>query len=177
MKAADKCFIISHYAGEVTYDITGFVEKNNDALTFDMHQMVQTSKDPFTAELFRPKEGEAVPKKGKITLISLGRKFIGALNDLMMKLNSTRASFVRCIKPNQKMKPKIFEGAGILSQLQCAIATKHSREGSLLYVRLQWTAEQPDGWNVEAAQALPLGASSACCHQRALMLPSFFFSC
>jgi myosin-6 len=113
-------FIVRHFAGAVCYESKDFMDKNNDALTFDMHQMVQTSKDPFTAALFTPKEGEQVPKKGKITLISLGAKFITALNELMLKLNSTRASFVRCIKPNQKFIPKQYTGGEILSQLQCA---------------------------------------------------------
>ncbi len=38
----------------------------------------------------------------------------------MDKLRSTRSSFIRCIKPNQKMQPKLFNGGEILSQLQCA---------------------------------------------------------
>merc|ERR1719181_66649 len=82
--------------------------------------MVLGSKDPFLRKIFERRPGEPEIKRGKLSFISLGNKFKKALNVLMEKLHSTRATFVRCIKPNQKMKPKIFEGAGILSQLQCA---------------------------------------------------------
>ena len=42
------------------------------------------------------------------------------LNILMEKLSSTGTHFVRCVKPNLKMVDKLFEGAQILSQLQCS---------------------------------------------------------
>ena len=38
----------------------------------------------------------------------------------MNKLRSTGTNFIRCIKPNVKMVPHLFEGGSILSQLQCA---------------------------------------------------------
>ena len=38
----------------------------------------------------------------------------------MDKLRSTGTNFIRCIKPNVKMVPHLFEGGSILSQLQCA---------------------------------------------------------
>lgn len=78
------------------------------------------SGDPFTKTLFIPVPGEAVPKQGKLALISLGTKFKAALVLLMEKLRSTRSNFVRCIKPNQKFIPRIFTGGEILAQLQCA---------------------------------------------------------
>jgi myosin-6 len=113
-------FIVRHFAGAVCYETEGFMGKNNDALSYDMYTMIQTSKDPFMKEIFTPVEGEKLPKQGKLTLISLGTKFKAALASLMSKLQSTRASFVRCIKPNQKFIPKEFTGGEILSQLQCA---------------------------------------------------------
>lgn len=113
-------FIIRHFAGAVCYQTDGFIDKNNDALTFDLFNLMDSSQDPFTKELFTPREGEPVPKQGKITLISLGNKFKDALSQLMEKLHSTRSTFIRCIKPNQKMQPKLFNGGDILSQLQCA---------------------------------------------------------
>eukprot|EP00051_Salpingoeca_urceolata_P006297 m.83521 g.83521 ORF g.83521 m.83521 type:complete len:1207 (+) comp14769_c0_seq1:504-4124(+) len=113
-------FIVRHFAGAVCYRTTEFLHKNNDALTPDLAELMDSSKDPFTRALFETKEGEAKPQRGKLTLISLGDKFKKALNLLMEKLESTRSSFIRCIKPNQKQKPKIFTGGEILSQLQCA---------------------------------------------------------
>mmetsp|Transcript_20494 Transcript_20494/g.53304 ORF Transcript_20494/g.53304 Transcript_20494/m.53304 type:complete len:1225 (+) Transcript_20494:39-3713(+) len=113
-------FVIRHFAGAVCYQVDGFMDKNNDALTSDLANLMDTSKDPFLKKIFERRAGDPAPQKGKLAFISLGDKFKKALNVLMEKLNSTRASFIRCIKPNQKMKPKIFEGAQILSQLQCA---------------------------------------------------------
>jgi len=113
-------FIIRHFAGAVCYNSEGMLEKNNDALTADLNELLQAAKDPFIRKIFERRPGEPEIKRGKLTVISLGDKFKKALAGLMEKLASTRASFIRCIKPNQKMKPKIFEGAGILSQLQCA---------------------------------------------------------
>ncbi len=113
-------FIIRHFAGAVCYQTENFMDKNNDALTSDLALLMDSSKDPFTRELFQAREGDPKPQRGKITLISLGNKFKDALNVLMDKLNSTRSSFIRCIKLNQKMQPKIFSGGEILSQLQCA---------------------------------------------------------
>jgi len=113
-------FIIRHFAGAVCYQTSDFIDKNNDALTHDLYQLMSNSKDPFIKAIFEPKPGEKIPQKGKLALISLGTKFKKQLNELMEKLNSTRANFVRCIKPNQKFVPKMFTGGEILSQLQCA---------------------------------------------------------
>ena len=110
-------FIIRHFAGAVCYETDAFIDKNNDALTFDLSSLMQSSKDPFIISLFARKEGEPEIARGKITL---NKKFKSALGDLMEKLNSTRSSFIRCIKPNQKMQLKVFSGGEILSQLQCA---------------------------------------------------------
>ena len=53
------------------------------------------------------KEGQ---QKGKLTFISVGNKFQKQLGELMDKLRSTGTNFIRCIKPNVKMVPHLFEG-------------------------------------------------------------------
>jgi myosin-6 len=116
----DEGFIIRHFAGAVCYQTANFMDKNNDALTADLAFLMDGSKDPFTKYMFRQREGEAPPARGKLNLVSLGNKFKVALHNLMAKLESTRSNFIRCIKPNQKMVPKAFQGGEILSQLQCA---------------------------------------------------------
>jgi myosin-6 len=113
----DEGFIIRHFAGAVCYQADGFMDKNNDALQPDAQDMIDQSKDPFCVNLYK---GVVRPKKGKMALISLGNKFKKALAELMTKLESTRSTFIRCIKPNQEKQPKLFKGGEILSQLQCA---------------------------------------------------------
>ncbi|XP_029316503.1 myosin VIb isoform X3 [Cottoperca gobio] len=76
-----------------------------------------------------------VPRKSKLTIHRnlrddegfIVRHFAGAvcyettqLNLLLEKLRSTGSSFIRCVKPNLKMVSHKFEGALILSQLQCS---------------------------------------------------------
>eukprot|EP00038_Savillea_parva_P000948 m.100167 g.100167 ORF g.100167 m.100167 type:complete len:1317 (+) comp10335_c1_seq6:64-4014(+) len=116
----DEGFIIRHFAGAVGYESEGFLDKNNDALTADLAFLMDASADPFLVSIFKPKPGDPRPKRGKLTLISLGDKFKKALSVLMDKLNSCRASFVRCIKPNANQAPKEFNPPMILAQLQCA---------------------------------------------------------
>uniref|UniRef100_A0A8C6TR32 Unconventional myosin-VI n=1 Tax=Neogobius melanostomus TaxID=47308 RepID=A0A8C6TR32_9GOBI len=78
--------------------------------------LVSKSKDRFHPRTLRDTTNhrDAKQKAGKLGFIST------QLNLLLEKLRSTGSSFVRCIKPNLKMVSHQFEGAQILSQLQCS---------------------------------------------------------
>ncbi|MCI04172.1 myosin-H heavy chain-like [Trifolium medium] len=41
------------------------------------------------------------------------------LQQLMETLNSTEPHYVRCVKPNNLLKPAIFENVNIMQQLRC----------------------------------------------------------
>lgn len=119
----DEGFIIRHFAGAVCYETTQFVEKNNDALHMSLESLICESRDKFVRELFESSTNnnkDTKQKAGKLSFISVGNKFKTQLNLLLDKLRSTGASFIRCIKPNLKMTSHDFEGAQILSQLQCS---------------------------------------------------------
>ncbi|XP_041105440.1 myosin VIa isoform X1 [Polyodon spathula] len=118
----DEGFIIRHFAGAVCYETTQFVEKNNDALHMSLEYLVCESKDRFVRELFENSTNskDLKQKAGKLSFISVGNKFKTQLNILLEKLRSTGSSFIRCVKPNLKMVSHQFEGAQILSQLQCS---------------------------------------------------------
>ncbi|XP_068582431.1 myosin VIb isoform X1 [Cebidichthys violaceus] len=118
----DEGFIVRHFAGAVCYETTRFVEKNNDALHMSLESLVSESKDRFVRELFENSitNKDSKQKAGKLGFISVGNKFKTQLNLLLEKLRSTGSSFIRCVKPNLKMVSHKFEGALILSQLQCS---------------------------------------------------------
>uniref|UniRef100_A0AAX7VQT7 Unconventional myosin-VI n=1 Tax=Astatotilapia calliptera TaxID=8154 RepID=A0AAX7VQT7_ASTCA len=109
----DEGFIIRHFAGAVCYETIRFVEKNNDALHMSLESLVCESKDKFVRELFENSNTskDSKQKAGKLSFISVGNKF---------KVRVTGSSFIRCVKPNLKMVNHQFEGALILSQLQCS---------------------------------------------------------
>ncbi|KAI4328583.1 hypothetical protein L6164_020923 [Bauhinia variegata] len=124
----DKAFAVCHYAGEVTYDTTGFLEKNRDLLHLDSiqllssctchlpqifasHMLTQTEK-PVVGPLH--KSGGADSQK-----LSVATKFKAQLFQLMQRLESTTPHFIRCIKPNNLQSPGSYEQGLVLQQLRC----------------------------------------------------------
>ncbi|KAK7108574.1 unconventional myosin-VI-like isoform X2 [Littorina saxatilis] len=116
----DEGFLIRHFAGAVCYHTVQFLEKNNDALHASLEFLIQDSKNPLLQRLFTGEKAPTAKTAGKLIFISVGSKFRKQLDVLMEKLAATGTNFIRCIKPNLKMVDHLFEGANILSQLQCA---------------------------------------------------------
>ena len=44
--------MIHHYAGMVTYDVEGFVDRNKDVLFIDLIELMKSSKNNFIQKLF-----------------------------------------------------------------------------------------------------------------------------
>jgi len=114
----DEGFLIRHFAGAVCYQTAQFLEKNNDALHTSLVMLVQEAQNKFIQGMFA---NEQQPQgRGKLSFVSVASKFKSQLGELMTKLDTTGTNFVRCIKPNAKMVPHMFDGGTILSQLQCS---------------------------------------------------------
>uniref|UniRef100_A0A8R1DKC1 Myosin motor domain-containing protein n=1 Tax=Caenorhabditis japonica TaxID=281687 RepID=A0A8R1DKC1_CAEJA len=119
----DEGLLIRHYAGSVCYETRYFVEKNNDQLHNSLEILIEQSSFPLLVALFNSNTDPApISSKtgGKLKSLTVGAKFKSQLAALLEKLNDTGTHFVRCIKPNNQMKAWTFDGAAILSQLQCA---------------------------------------------------------
>eukprot|EP00808_Paulinella_micropora_P007804 g73135.t1 len=97
-------FVIRHYAGKVSYDGRGFLEKNRDTLTEDLMELLSTSRKEHMQVLFPP-DAALSAKERKY---SLSKQFQKQLNDLMYALNKTEPHYVRCIKPNDGKKAREF---------------------------------------------------------------------
>ena len=118
-------FAIIHYAGTVSYNVTGWLEKNKDPVN---DTVVDTLKRG-TCELMKtvwadhpgqsapPDEGKKKKKKGGGKTVS--SVYLVQLNELMTTLNSTEPHFIRCIVPNTHKKPLETECPLIMHQLTC----------------------------------------------------------
>jgi myosin-1 len=51
-RAATGMFTIVHYAGDVTYNVNGFCERNRDTLSADLITLMQSSSSSFIQHLF-----------------------------------------------------------------------------------------------------------------------------
>merc|ERR1712038_1277438 len=118
-------FAIIHYAGTVSYNVTGWLEKNKDPVN---DTVVDTLKRG-TCELMKtvwadhpgqsapPDEGKKKKKKGGGKTVS--SVYLVQLAELMGTLNITEPHFIRCIVPNTHKKPLETETPLIMHQLTC----------------------------------------------------------
>ncbi|KAF5442954.1 hypothetical protein F2P56_035559 [Juglans regia] len=123
-----KAFSVCHYAGEVMYDTTGFLEKNRDLLHLDSIQLLsscscrlpQIFASSMLAQSEKPAVGPSYKSGGADSQkLSVTTKFKGQLFQLMQRLESTTPHFIRCIKANNFQSPGLFEQGLVLQQLRC----------------------------------------------------------
>ncbi|XP_051118886.1 myosin-11-like [Andrographis paniculata] len=113
-------FTIAHYAGEVMYQSDQFLDKNKDYVVPEHQDLLNASKCSFVAGLFPPLPEETNKSSNKSSKFSsIGSRFKLQLQQLMDTLNSTEPHYIRCVKPNNLLKPGIFENNNILQQLRC----------------------------------------------------------
>lgn len=114
-KLARSDFTIVHYAGEVQYQSDQFLDKNKDYVVAEHQNLLSSSSCPFVAGLF-PSLSEETAKSSKFS--SIGSRVKLQLQQLMDTLNSTEPHYIRCVKPNNFLKPAIFENISIMQQLR-----------------------------------------------------------
>jgi myosin protein heavy chain len=106
-------FTVTHYAGEVTYNVSEWLSKNIDPLNNDCRSAMQNAKNPFVSRLF-PVETKVA--KSRTTVSTTYR---AQLKGLLEVLESTEPHFVRCIVPNGNKQPGVIEAKNVLHQLRC----------------------------------------------------------
>merc|ERR1712002_804665 len=121
-------FAISHYAGIVSYNVTGWLEKNKDPVNDSVVEVFKsTSSIQLLVHLWRDHPGqptESPKEEGKKKKKGGGGKtvssvYLVSLNELMTTLHSCEPHFVRCLVPNTHKKPGEVEPPLIMHQLTC----------------------------------------------------------
>merc|ERR1712214_179085 len=121
-------FAISHYAGIVSYNVTGWLEKNKDPVN---DTVVEIFKSTSPCELLvllwadhpgqptevKKDEGKKKKKGGGGKTVS--SVYLVSLGELMTTLHSCEPHFVRCLVPNTHKKPGEVEPHLIMHQLTC----------------------------------------------------------
>ncbi|KFW80123.1 Unconventional myosin-X, partial [Manacus vitellinus] len=121
-RVTDHQFGIRHYAGEVLYDVRGFLEKNRDTFRDDILNMLKDSRLDFIYDLFErvcSRCNEETLKMGtQRRRPTVSSQFRDSLHSLMATLNTSNPFFIRCIKPNTEKAPNLFNPDVVLNQLR-----------------------------------------------------------
>ncbi|XP_040573486.1 uncharacterized protein [Lepeophtheirus salmonis] len=119
-------FAIIHYAGIVSYNVTGWLEKNKDPVNDTVVDVLKRASNELLVFLWRDNPGQSNPPddKGKKKKKGGGGKTVSSvylvqLSELMHTLHSTEPHFIRCIVPNTHKKPIEVEPPLIMHQLTC----------------------------------------------------------
>ena len=138
-------FCVKHFAGEVMYDIEGFIEKNNDSLNNQLIDLLEGSNNelmrtistlrtgaskeandvklpaplnsPVSVGRVRNRNGRKVIS-GMSQLKTVSRNFSAQLQNLSSTLGETSPLYIKCIKPNNVKMPGAFSNAMVLEQLR-----------------------------------------------------------
>ncbi|XP_075286147.1 unconventional myosin-X-like isoform X2 [Opisthocomus hoazin] len=121
-RVTDHQFGIRHYAGEVLYDVRGFLEKNRDTFRDDILNMLKDSRLDFIYDLFErvcSRCSEDTLKMGtQRRRPTVSSQFRDSLHSLMATLSTSNPFFIRCIKPNTEKAPNLFNPDVVLNQLR-----------------------------------------------------------
>merc|ERR1712066_902933 len=119
-------FACVHYAGTVSYNVTGWLEKNKDPVNDTVVDILKKSSNNLLVFLWREHPGQSAPPEeekkkkkkggGGKTVSSV---YLVQLAELMHTLHSTEPHFIRCIVPNTHKQPGAVEPPLIMHQLTC----------------------------------------------------------
>ena len=120
-------FAIIHYAGIVSYNVTGWLEKNKDPVNDTLVDVLKRASNELLTLLWEDHPGQSAPppeaegkkKKKKGAAKTVSSVYLVQLNDLMNTLHSTEPHFIRCIVPNTHKMPLQVEPPLIMHQLTC----------------------------------------------------------
>merc|ERR1719336_2927659 len=121
----DAHFAIIHYAATVSYNLTGWLEKNKDPLNDTIVEMIKNGGNALAIQCFadhpgqplEPPKDQGRKKKGGGKTVS--SYFKGQLDDLMTTLYKTEPHFIRCVVPNTHKIPGGVEPGLIMHQYKC----------------------------------------------------------
>uniref|UniRef100_A0A8C3JDP3 Myosin XVA n=1 Tax=Calidris pygmaea TaxID=425635 RepID=A0A8C3JDP3_9CHAR len=121
-------FTIKHYAGKVTYQVHKFLDKNYDQVRQDVLDLFISSRTKVVANLFfghaqvlarqRSLIRRSSTRTRRYKAPTVAARFQQSLLELVERMERCNPFFVRCLKPNNKKEPGLFEADVVSSQLR-----------------------------------------------------------
>lgn len=114
--AFNRDFRIKHYAGNVTYSVEGFLDKNKDTLFQDFKRLMYNSKDPVLKDMWP--DGQLSISEVTKRPLTAAMLFKNSMVSLAENLACKEPYYVRCIKPNDQKSALLFDDRRCLHQVE-----------------------------------------------------------
>ncbi|XP_056888468.1 unconventional myosin-Ih isoform X6 [Takifugu flavidus] len=115
-------FRLLHYAGEVTYCVVGFLDKNNDLLYRNLKDLICQSKNAIVKECF-----STLDRDSRRRPETVATQFKSSLLKLTEILVAKEAWYIRCLKSNESKHPGQFDEVLIRHQVKYLGLMEHLR--------------------------------------------------
>ncbi|AWP07057.1 putative unconventional myosin-Ih-like [Scophthalmus maximus] len=115
-------FRLLHYAGEVTYCVVGFLDKNNDLLYRNIKDLMCQSKNAIVRECFSTMDPDN--RRRPETVATQFKSSLLKLTEILM---AKEAWYIRCLKSNESKQPGQFDEALIRHQVKYLGLMEHLR--------------------------------------------------
>ncbi|TMW66102.1 hypothetical protein Poli38472_003867 [Pythium oligandrum] len=127
---AEFTFQVQHYAGQVMYQATGFLEKNKDQPNSDLLTVLLKTTDEKLRDMFeafkeadqpsqRPLERPKIRRRSSVIgAVGIGSQFRQQLGNLLDVVQQTQTHYIRCIKPNDQNVREVFDMSKVSKQLR-----------------------------------------------------------
>jgi len=112
--AGAQAFTVKHYAGDVTYNINGFCDKNKDLLYNDLVNLALCTESKLIPTLY-PESRQAQDKRRPTTC---SFKIKESIQQLVTALSLCHPHYIRCIKPNDKKQGSLFNSTRTMHQVK-----------------------------------------------------------
>jgi len=121
-------FTIKHFAGDVSYNVTDFADKNKDTLNRDLILVLKASVSPLVAILYPDTDpivasalesssaAESTGSSNKHRVTTAGYKIRNQCEALVQALMKCTPHYIRCIKSNDKKAANDFNQERVLHQ-------------------------------------------------------------
>ncbi|XP_028681088.1 unconventional myosin-Ih [Erpetoichthys calabaricus] len=115
-------FRLLHYAGEVTYCVIGFLDKNNDLLYRNLKEVMCQTRNSIIKVCF-----EFLELDNRKRPETVATQFKNSLMELIEILTSKEPSYVRCLKPNDAKQAGHFDDVLVRHQVKYLGLMEHLR--------------------------------------------------
>lgn len=132
LQKKSRSFVVKHFAGDVNYNVNELVFKNRDDVPAGINELLKSSKNPLVLQLM-PSSGSSGSNSKARSFETVVSHFKRSLDKLVLTMKTTNCHYIRCIKPNTKSLPLLFEPRYVVEQLRASGIVETAQVCSLVH--------------------------------------------